>query len=268
MWIAVDPLAEKYPSISPYNYCNSNPVRYIDPDGRDWYENNKTHDIMWKDSTKNIKGFKRLGDHYVVGQANFIPGTKTYIDRNYTFHKNGSISVSDGHKNELQRIEDGKSIKSISGPTYTSSATSVSGLAVQANFTFAPAITPGFTASFGYVKDSYGNGKFYYSYGKSIGLAVGIGGDFIPIKTTDPNKLFKVQDFQGYGNSYSGGVGASVNYGGSTDVNTTFMQNINPNAWGRNKGGYTTGGVGYGFGLDVGAVWTRTNTKFINPDKK
>ena len=30
----LDPLAEKYPSVSPYAYCNCNPVRYIDPDGR------------------------------------------------------------------------------------------------------------------------------------------------------------------------------------------------------------------------------------------
>ena len=32
----VDPLAEKYYSISPYAYCANNPVNRIDPDGRDW----------------------------------------------------------------------------------------------------------------------------------------------------------------------------------------------------------------------------------------
>lgn len=34
MWLSVDPMADKYPSISPYAYCAWNPVRLVDPDGR------------------------------------------------------------------------------------------------------------------------------------------------------------------------------------------------------------------------------------------
>lgn len=34
-WISRDPLAEKYPSWSPYNYSLNNPIKYIDRDGRD-----------------------------------------------------------------------------------------------------------------------------------------------------------------------------------------------------------------------------------------
>ena len=34
MWLSVDPMADKYPSLSPYNYCAWNPVKLVDPDGR------------------------------------------------------------------------------------------------------------------------------------------------------------------------------------------------------------------------------------------
>lgn len=37
-WHAVDSLAEKYYSVSPYTYCANNPIRYIDPDGNGWNE--------------------------------------------------------------------------------------------------------------------------------------------------------------------------------------------------------------------------------------
>ncbi len=35
IWLSVDPLAEKYPSMSPFMYCAGNPIMLIDPDGRD-----------------------------------------------------------------------------------------------------------------------------------------------------------------------------------------------------------------------------------------
>jgi hypothetical protein len=33
-WLSVDPMSDKYPSMSPYNYCANNPVILVDPDGR------------------------------------------------------------------------------------------------------------------------------------------------------------------------------------------------------------------------------------------
>ena len=35
VWLAVDPLAEKYPGLSPYAFVANNPIIYIDPDGRE-----------------------------------------------------------------------------------------------------------------------------------------------------------------------------------------------------------------------------------------
>ncbi len=38
IWLSVDPLADKYPGLSPYTYCANNPVKLVDPDGRDIWE--------------------------------------------------------------------------------------------------------------------------------------------------------------------------------------------------------------------------------------
>ena len=35
MWLSIDPMSDKYPSISPYAYCAWNPVKLVDPDGRE-----------------------------------------------------------------------------------------------------------------------------------------------------------------------------------------------------------------------------------------
>ena len=35
MWLSVDPMADKYPNISPYAYCTWNPTKLVDPNGKD-----------------------------------------------------------------------------------------------------------------------------------------------------------------------------------------------------------------------------------------
>jgi RHS repeat-associated protein len=34
IWLSVDPLSDKYPSLSPFTYCANNPIILFDPDGR------------------------------------------------------------------------------------------------------------------------------------------------------------------------------------------------------------------------------------------
>ena len=67
MWLSVDPMADKYPGISPYAYCVWNPVRLVDPDGREvgdyytrdgkWVGRDKWNEIKFTSVTaKMIKG--------------------------------------------------------------------------------------------------------------------------------------------------------------------------------------------------------------------
>ena len=36
IWLSVDPMASKYPSLSPYVYCADNPVKVVDPNGEEY----------------------------------------------------------------------------------------------------------------------------------------------------------------------------------------------------------------------------------------
>ena len=53
--MSIDPLCEKYYWISPYAYCLNNPVRFIDPDGRDVWEIDDQGEIInrIKDKTQD-----------------------------------------------------------------------------------------------------------------------------------------------------------------------------------------------------------------------
>lgn len=59
MWLSIDPMADKYPGISPYAYCAWNPIRLVDPDGRDafddigWWKNKKTNKMEWDPEIHN-----------------------------------------------------------------------------------------------------------------------------------------------------------------------------------------------------------------------
>lgn len=39
IWYGVDPMMEKYPNIGAYIYCHGNPIKLVDPDGRDDFFN-------------------------------------------------------------------------------------------------------------------------------------------------------------------------------------------------------------------------------------
>ena len=93
-WLSVDPLADKYPNISPYAYCAWNPIKYTDPDGRDVY-------IFDEDGTFVTKQVKE-GTHYGM----------VFMDdkSNYSFEFadpiNDPQAIDDGNINKVLFVTD------------------------------------------------------------------------------------------------------------------------------------------------------------------
>ena len=77
-WLSVDPMADKYPSLSPYNYCAWNPIKLVDPDGRDVWELTNDGKLNWVKSakTETIKiGGKSIFSRNAIFGTNNKEGT-------------------------------------------------------------------------------------------------------------------------------------------------------------------------------------------------
>ena len=100
IWLSVDPMSDKYPSLSPYVYCANNPVKLVDPDGED-VEYNSFADriivgilkIFDGGFRKQFKELKKSKEEYVFnwnndGDNSFTTdGNKLFI--NYSMADNG-----------------------------------------------------------------------------------------------------------------------------------------------------------------------------------
>ena len=63
LFLSVDPMADKYTDISPYVYCAWNPLRLVDPDGRDIWEINQEGKIVNRIKTTERDAFYIVDDN-------------------------------------------------------------------------------------------------------------------------------------------------------------------------------------------------------------
>ena len=80
LWIGVDPLAGKYPSMSPYNYCATNPLLYIDPNGKDIV-------IHYLDENGKKSTYNYAPGSGYIGDNSFVEKKVDYLNKIYATDK-------------------------------------------------------------------------------------------------------------------------------------------------------------------------------------
>ena len=108
MWLSVDPMSDKYPSISPYAYCAWNPVKLVDPDGR------KIRGVKYNENTNqftyNKRAIKRGTDKYIEARIKTESG-RAGIYKLMESKKNYIIRVTD----KPIVISNGESLQQLNG---------------------------------------------------------------------------------------------------------------------------------------------------------
>ena len=105
-WNVVDPSSEKYYGVSLYAYCNNNPVKNVDLDGRDWYIYRETGELYFNSSMNqeeieyNNRSYVRIGGNDMLGDMQDI------TEKAYSFDESSSLAENNGYSiNPTQEIK-------------------------------------------------------------------------------------------------------------------------------------------------------------------
>lgn len=104
-WHVVDPSSEKYYGVTPYAYCNNDPVKNIDLNGCDWYLHEATGQLYYnkgmnqKQITFNDNLYTRVGANNMLGDM------KDITEKSYGYEESVSLAQAHGYAiNPIQYI--------------------------------------------------------------------------------------------------------------------------------------------------------------------
>jgi|GEM_PF-1793665 len=116
-WYSTDPLAQKYPGISPYAFCSNNPIMFKEVDGRDFVYFDKTgQEVNRFKSNEFFKtyvgseegGFKEVPmPKIIVQNQNGVATTAAYQKNDYQIAASTYIFNQMKNEGSLQLVSDG-----------------------------------------------------------------------------------------------------------------------------------------------------------------
>ena len=94
LWLGTDPMQGKYPGVSTYAYCMGNPVKFVDPDGKDNYSVNLQGVITLEQKTND--NYDRLSaftskTSVIVNDRSVLKQLSKFTNNNY----NGSYAITE-----------------------------------------------------------------------------------------------------------------------------------------------------------------------------
>ncbi len=112
IWLSVDPMADKYPSMSPYVYCANNPIKLVDPNGEEisehidkygniiaHYDDGDNSVYLHKSGTTNADiSQQRIALHNTGGEGKKVGELGGTIDMMSFFENKLSQSASESKK--------------------------------------------------------------------------------------------------------------------------------------------------------------------------
>ena len=100
-WLSVDPMSDRYPSISPYAYCAWNPVKLVDPNGREIFYKEGDNYYVYKKNSNGEYGFYnyKTGKAYSGNNQQFINELSDALGQlKEGKHGNSLVSFFEGDK--------------------------------------------------------------------------------------------------------------------------------------------------------------------------
>ena len=116
MWLSVDPLADKYPGISPYAYCAWNPVKLVDPNGMDTifsfatnttdaeYNSDNKEILTWMRTEGDISGMVSISMHGTP-QKGYLSVADGIIDKGCTAEEWATL-IQKSHLPDYKKNQD------------------------------------------------------------------------------------------------------------------------------------------------------------------